>query len=180
LFFLADFQPELDQEDSRLDDVTLEFGTVLHEFLVLVLGAKIHDVFHAGPVVPAPVEDDYFAGSREVLHVALRVELGFLAVGRGRQRHQTEDARADPLHDRLDGPALAGGVAPLEHHDHPQPLVHDPLLQPAQLDLQLVQFLLVFLAFQLRACFCEMFGHRFAPGNGRQRPARLGLVVISG
>src|SRR5438132_7249788 len=36
LLFLTNFQPKLDQDNSRLGDVTLELGTVLDECLVLV------------------------------------------------------------------------------------------------------------------------------------------------
>src|SRR5262249_8411862 len=67
-------------------------------------------------------------------------------IGRRRQCHHAEDARAHSLRDRLDGPALAGGVAPLEDHDHPQALFLDPVLEFAQLDLQGAERLLVFLA----------------------------------
>ena len=59
-----------------------------------------------------------------------------------------EHARADALGDRLDRAALAGAVASLEHDDDAQALVLDPVLQVAQLDLQLAQLLLVFLALQ--------------------------------
>ncbi len=47
--------------------------------------------------------------------------------------------------------ALAGRVAPLEHHDHPRTLGHRPGLQPGQLDLKLVELLLERLARQLEA-----------------------------
>src|SRR5215471_729429 len=66
---------------------------------------------------------------------------------RRRQRHHAEHARADAVNYGLDGATLAGGVAALEHHDHPQPLLLDPVLQRAQFDLQSTQRLLVFLAF---------------------------------
>src|SRR6516164_6222521 len=146
LLLLTDLQPELDQDDARLDDVALELGAVLDEVPVLVLRAELHYILDAGPVVPAAVEDDDFAGRREVLEVALHVQLGLLPVRRGRQGHEAEHARAHPLRDGLNGPALARGVAPLEHDDHAQPLVDNPVLKPAQLGLQLPQFLLVLLA----------------------------------
>ena len=97
-------------------------GQSLDELLVLLLRAEAHHVLDAGAVVPAAVEDDDLAGGREVLHVALHVELRLLPVGRGRQGDQPEDARADALRDRLDGPAFAGGVASLEHDDDAQTL----------------------------------------------------------
>ena len=61
--------------------------------------AEAHDVFDAGAVVPAAVEDHDLAAGRKVLDVALHVHLALLAVGRRRQRHDAEDARADPLGD---------------------------------------------------------------------------------
>ena len=118
---------------------------------VLLLGAEAHDVFDAGAVVPAAVEDHDLAGGREVLDVALHVHLRLLAVGRRRQRDDAEDARADPLGDRLDRAALAGGVAALEDDDDAQALGLDPFLQVAELDLQLAKLLLVDLALDLFA-----------------------------
>ena len=47
---------------------------------------------------------------------------------------------------RADRAALAGAVAPFEDDDDAQALVLDPVLQVAQLDLQLLEVLLVFLA----------------------------------
>ena len=94
-----------------------------------------------GAVVPAAIEDDDFACRRKVLHVALEVHLALFAVRRRRQRHESEDARAHALGDRLDRPALAGRVAPLEDDDDPQSLGFDPLLQDAELALQPRQFL---------------------------------------
>ena len=63
-----------------------------------------------------------------------------------RQRDDAEDARADALGEGADGAALAGGVAALEDDDDAQALVLDPLLELAQLGLELAQFLLIGLA----------------------------------
>ena len=52
-------------------------------------------------------------------------------------------AGVEPLHDPLDGAALAGGVATFEDDHDPQALVDDPLLHPDQLGLQAGQLLLV-------------------------------------
>ena len=112
---------------------------------MLFLGAEAHHVLDARAVVPTAVEDHDFARGRKMLHVALDVHLRLLAVGRRGQRHQAEHARADALGDGLDGAALAGGVAALEDDDHAQALVLDPLLQLAQLALELAQLLHVFL-----------------------------------
>ena len=113
---------------------------------VLRFGAEAHHIFDAGPIVPAAVEDHDFARGRKMGHVALQVELRLLAVGGRGQRHHPEHARAHPLGDRLDRPALAGGVASLEHDDHAQALVLDPFLQRAEVDLQLAQRLVIVLA----------------------------------
>ena len=127
---------------------TMCFSNSGHSFeepLVLLVAAEAHHVLDAGAVVPAPVEDDDLAGGGKVLHVALQVHLALLAVGRRRQRHDAEHARADALGDRLDRAALAGGVAPLEDDDDAQALGLHPLLQDAQLRLQPRQLLLVLL-----------------------------------
>ena len=116
---------------------------------MLLRRAEAHDVLDAGPVVPAAVEDHDLAAGREALDVALDVHLGLLAIGRRRQRDDAEHTRAHPLGERLDGAALAGRVAPLEDDDDALARDLDPVLQPAELDLQLAQFLLVDLALEL-------------------------------
>jgi hypothetical protein len=130
LLLLADFQPELDQNDARLDDVAFKPGTVLNECPVLVLRAEVHDILDPCAVVPAPIEDDDFPRGREVLDVALHVQLRLFQVRRCRQRHEAKDARAHPLEDRLEGSTFAGGIAALEDNDHAQALVNHPVLQP--------------------------------------------------
>ena len=54
-----------------------------------------------------------------------------------------------PLGDRLDGAALAGGVATLEQDDDALPRGLDPFLQGAQFRLQFAQLLFVILALEL-------------------------------
>ncbi len=101
----------------------LDLRAQLEETPVLPLVDEAHDVLDAGAVVPAAVEDDDFAGGREMLDVALGEHLRLLAVRRRGQRDDAKHARADPLGDRLDGAALSGGVAPLEDDDDAQSLV---------------------------------------------------------
>src|SRR2546430_60170 len=67
---------------------------------MLFRSAKAHDVFHSSAVVPASVEDDNFPGGGKVPHVTLHVHLALFAVGWSGQRHETENARADPFRDR--------------------------------------------------------------------------------
>ena len=81
--------------------------------------------------------------------VALDVHLGLLAVGRCRERDHPEHARAHPLGDPFDYPALPGRVTAFEHDADLGPLAHDPLLKPNQLPLQTSELLLVALAAKL-------------------------------
>ena len=121
------------------------WGHSVEEPLVLLLRAEAHDVLDAGAVVPAPIEDDDFASRGEMLQVALHVDLRLFAIGRRRQGHHPENARAQPLGQRADRPALTGTVAALEHDDDAEALLLDPVLEMAQPDLQLPERLLVLL-----------------------------------
>ena len=116
---------------------------------MLFLGAEAHDVFHAGAVVPAAIEDHDLAGRRKVREVTLHIDLRLLAVGGRRQRHEPKRARADALGHSADGAAFAGGVAAFEHDDDPLAGRLHPVLQGAELGLQLAQLLFVFLALEL-------------------------------
>src|SRR5262249_61004248 len=138
-----------DQPRAAVDQVALYDRAQLEEMPVLLGGAEAHDVFHAGAVVPAPIEyHDLFAG-RKALDVALHVHLCLLAVGRRGERHDAEHARADPLGEGLDGAALARGVTAFKNDDHALLALLEPGLQFAQLFLQLEHLLFVDLALQL-------------------------------
>src|SRR6516162_7856011 len=56
LLVLADLQPDLDQSNPAIHDVFLDLGTQIEEALMLRLAAKTHDIFDAGPIVPAAVK----------------------------------------------------------------------------------------------------------------------------
>src|SRR5262245_43601096 len=75
LFLVADGEPVFQQDDAAADEHPLELRAGAQEFRVLVLRAEAHDVFHPGPVVPAPVEQDDLPGSGQVGDVALEVPL---------------------------------------------------------------------------------------------------------
>src|SRR3954449_2562641 len=102
-------------------------------------------MFDTGAIVPAPVEDHDFAAGRELFDIALHEHLGFLPVGWCGQGTDAEHPRADLLGQRLDGAALAGGVAALEDDDDPQLLRLHPFLEMAKLNLELPKLLLVVL-----------------------------------
>ena len=100
-------------------------------------------------------------------HVALKVHLRLLALGRRRQGNHAKYARTDTLGDGLDRAALAGTIAPLENDADLQALVHHPLLNLDQLDMQPGQLSFVVLDFQFAvgasvelsstACFLAFF-----------------------
>ncbi len=109
--------------------------------------AESHDIFNAGAVVPATVEDHDFAAGRELLDIALDEQLGFLPIGRRGQGADTEYPGAHLFGQGFDGAALAGGIAAFEDDDHLQLLGFHPFLEMAKLDLELLQLFLVVLAF---------------------------------
>ena len=86
---------------------------------MLFLGAEAHDVFDAGAVVPAAVEDDDFSRGGKMLHVALEKHLGFFPIGRSGEGHHPKYARAHFLGESPDCSAFAGGIASFEHDDDP-------------------------------------------------------------
>src|SRR5262245_12302372 len=96
---------------------------------MLLFGAEAHDIFHTGPVVPASIEDDDFAGGRKPLDIALYIQLRLLSVRGGGQGDDTKDARTHPFGDGLDGAALSCGITSLEQDYGAQSFLLDPLLQ---------------------------------------------------
>jgi hypothetical protein len=99
------------------------------------------------------------ARRREPLDIALHEHLRLFPVRRSGKRHHAKHARAHPRGDGLDGPALAGGIASLEHDDDPRSLCFHPILQMAKLDLELAQFLFVGFALHLGLFACCWFQH---------------------
>src|SRR5215467_12884486 len=174
LLGLAHLEPVLDEMDAVIHEVQLELGAGLEEALVLLLRAEAHHVLDAGAVVPAAVENHDFACRRGVPEKTLHVDLGLLAVGRRRQRYHAEHAMADTVGDRLDDTALAGGIAPFEDHDYPRTRFLDPILQRAQLYLQLTQCLLVLLTLQALISSC----HRFPFSSANHVPASTAVTAL--
>jgi hypothetical protein len=89
---------------------------------MLGLGAKAHDVFDAGAVVPATVEDHNFISCRKMLEIPLEEQLVLLTMGRRWQRYFPQDARADALRQSFDGPPLPAASRPSEDDHDAQPL----------------------------------------------------------
>src|SRR5262249_2026246 len=105
-----------------------------------------HHALDARAVVPAAVEDHDLARSRQVGHVTLQVDLGFLTLRRRGQRDHPEHARAHALGDRLDRAALPRAVAALEHDADLEALALHPLLELHQFHVEVLQSRLVVLA----------------------------------
>jgi hypothetical protein len=137
-------------------------------WMPLVGRAESHDPLDARPVVPGAIEQDDFAGSRQLRDVALEVPLSALDFARLLEGDDAGAAGVQMLHEALDRAALTCGIAPLEQDDDPGARVLDPRLQFQQLDLQAVLVTLVGLA-----------RHQVAVGVGTFAPA-LGELRILG
>src|SRR5262249_27362720 len=137
LFLVAHLEPELDQLRSAFDDMLFEIRRELEEALVLVIAAEAHHTLDPGAVVPAAIKDDDLPAGRKMLHVALNEHLTLLTVGRRRQGDDAEDARAHLFGERANRAALSRAIAAFEDDDDALLLLLDPLLQVAQLRLQL-------------------------------------------
>src|SRR4029453_10685469 len=138
-----------EQPDAARHHLLLERRADVEEPVVLLPRAEAEYVLDARAVVTASVEDHDLPRGREVREIALHVHLALLPVRRRRQRHYPEHAWADALGEGLDRAALAAGVAALEHDHDPLAGGLHPLLQVAELDLQLTHLLLVALRAQL-------------------------------
>ena len=110
-------------------------GTISQEAAVCSGRAEAHDALDAGAVVPTAVEDHDLARRRQVGDVALDVHLGLLALGRGRQGDDAEDARADPPVMALIVPPLPAASRPSKTTQTFGPVCLDPLLERDQLDV---------------------------------------------
>src|SRR5262249_55669013 len=121
------------------------------EMTHLLVRAEFHDPFDAGAVVPAPVEDDDFAGRGEMREIPLDLHLRLFAFRRRGERDDAKDARTDALGDGLDGAPFTRYVPPFEQDADLESLVLDPLLQFDQLDVQLFERPLVLLSLELLA-----------------------------
>ena len=78
------------RRDARVGEQPLELRSLVHEQLVLGVGAESHYPLDPSPVVPRPVEEHDLACGREVGHVPLEIPLAALAFGRLLERHHRE------------------------------------------------------------------------------------------
>src|SRR5262249_5995449 len=144
-----DLQPDFDQDNTGIDDVFFHFRAKLEKMAGLLPAAKTHHKIDAGAGVPTTIEEHHLSPGWELSEVALPEHFRLFPVRRSGKSHHAKHARAHPLGDGLDGSALAGRIATLEHDDDAGSRGLDPILQMAKLDLELAQFLLVSLALHL-------------------------------
>ena len=135
LHLAANRQPELEQVNAIPGDAPLEFGRFFQEMFGLLGGAEAHDLFDAGAVVPGAIKQHRLGGGGHPFDIALEIPLRALAIVGLGQRRDDVVARIEIFHIALDGAALAGGIASLEHD-------HDPLAGRQQVRLQCHQLLL--------------------------------------
>ncbi len=138
LFIFADIQKVFEQDDAALDHCRLKTRCEFKEPFGLFLRTEAHHALDTRPIIPGSVENHDFASSRELLDIALHVDLRLLPVRRCWQSDDAEDARADALGESFDDAAFTGRVAPLENNDyagtglfHPGLEMGDFLLQRA-------------------------------------------------
>ena len=72
LFLLPDLEPNFDQNDSAVDNVTLDLGTAFQESLMLLTRDEAHDILDPSAIIPAAIEDNDFASRGETFKVALK------------------------------------------------------------------------------------------------------------
>ena len=104
LLLVAHRKPVFDQDNPRTNEHPLEFRTRLHELHIFLVGTKAHHMLHPRPVVPTAVEEDNLTRRGEMRHVALKVPLRLLALGRGAQGHHAGNAGIEAFGDPLDHP----------------------------------------------------------------------------
>jgi hypothetical protein len=82
------------------------------EGFVFLVAAKMHHLFHAQAVVPAPVEKGQFSRDRQVKDITLEIPFLFLPVGGLTQGHHFCLSRTKVFDDAFYSAVLAGGVPP--------------------------------------------------------------------
>ena len=131
----------------------------MEEADVFLIGAKAHDAFDAGAVVPGAVKDDNFALRWQLFHIALEVPLALLTGVRGGQRLDAARTWVEVLGDALDSRAFAGGVAAFHDDDDAGPGFNDPLLHVHEFCLKALEFLLVGLLVEFLRGFTALCAH---------------------
>ena len=117
---------------------------------MLLFGTKAHHVFHPCAVVPTSIKNHDLARGGQMRHVTLHVHLSFFAVRRSGESDNAKHPRAHALGNRANRTALSRAITPLEEDDDPKSLGLHPVLELAQLRLELAELLFILLAPELR------------------------------
>src|SRR5262249_39196040 len=103
-------------------------------------------------------------GCGKVLHVSLHVHLTLLPVGRRRKSDNAIYTRADALRDGLDHSTFSGAIPAFQDENHAETFFFDPILESAELHLELAKLLQVLLVahprFAVVFCFLVLL-HRY-------------------
>src|SRR4051812_31180236 len=99
------------------------------ELHVLIGAAIAHHPLDDGARVPRAVEEHDLAGGGQVADPSLEIPLALLRLGGDTKCHDRRLPWVEMLHEPLDGPALARGVAPFEDDADLLAAVADPRLQ---------------------------------------------------
>jgi hypothetical protein len=117
--------------------------------LGLILRAKAHDPFDPARLYQLRSKITTSPG-RKMRQVSLNIHLRLLAFRRGGHGNDAENARADSFGHGLDNTTFAGAISSLEDHAYLLALALHPFLKFDELNVQLAQLLLVFLALEPR------------------------------
>src|SRR5262245_12844677 len=141
LLLVRDREPIFNEHDARAHQHLFELGNRAQELLVLLARAEAHNVLYTSTIIPAAIEEDDLASSRQVRNVALEIPLRTLALIGCRQRRNPANARVQTLRYPFDRTSLAGRISAIEDHHQLEFLVDHPILELHQLALQAEQLL---------------------------------------
>src|SRR5262245_1170995 len=116
LLLVRDREPIFNEHDARAHQHLLELENRAQELLVLLVRAEAHNVLYTSAIIPAAIEEDDLASSRQVRHVALEIPLRTLALIGCRQRCNPSNTWVQTLRYPFDGASFARGIAAFEDH----------------------------------------------------------------
>src|SRR5262245_2277446 len=117
LHLSTDVEIKLEQVDAITRQHAFKLRRLAQEIGQLVGRTKPHHPFDARAVVPGSVKQNDATGGRQMRHVALKIPLSSLDLGRLAKRHRLGTTRIEMRHEALDGRPLAGSVAAFEQHE---------------------------------------------------------------
>src|SRR3954451_25443493 len=119
LFLGADLQPELDDDHAFERIHPFELNDLLVGATPLIRGGEALDALDEHTPVPTAIEHRHATEARYVWVEAPEERVTLLVERRLGERRDAVMARIERIHETLDGTTLSGGVAALEHEQHP-------------------------------------------------------------